>query len=607
MPGITGIICKHSTGNEEEKLNLMLDCMLHEPFYTHGTYINRGMGFFIGYVSLEDSFSDCMPIYNEKKDLVLFLTGECYSDKGIINDLKHRGHEFNPDNASFLIHLYEEQGEGFFRNLNGWYNGLVLDIKNKKTVLFNDRYGMQRIYYHENENAFYFSSEAKSLLKALPSLHEMDLQAIGEYFTLNCVIENRTFFSNIFLLPAGSVWSFASGNVLKKRYFEPSSLENQPILEKDQFFKELGETFCKILPRYFSGKSIGMALTGGLDTRMILACFNADEGELPCFTYGGMYRDSMDVRIARRVAKLCNQTHQVIRLDEKYLSEYPAQVERAIFLTDGLSDVCTSDEVYLNKIARQIAPIKMTGKFGSQVLRGTNLLKAIEPNEGLIDHDFRRYISLAKENYSEIRKGHNLSFLLYNEIPQFFSGFTKAEYSQLMVRSPYLDNDFVSVLYKAPAGVLDDERFQLCLIAKKSPELYKIRTNWGLGGSSSPLVSVPLKLVYKFLIRVDTLLVEEILPYSLHHWVARLDYLQASRLLLGFDKIRFYRLWFQKELSQYLQEMLLDKRTLERPYWNKNYLKKIVYDHINGRGNYLLDIKKILTIELIHRVLVEDI
>jgi len=39
--GITGIISRHAAGSEEEKLNIMLKSMLHEPFYTSGTYINR--------------------------------------------------------------------------------------------------------------------------------------------------------------------------------------------------------------------------------------------------------------------------------------------------------------------------------------------------------------------------------------------------------------------------------------------------------------------------------------------------------------------------------------------------------------------------------------
>jgi len=607
MPGITGIITKQSNGNEFNNLNIMLSSMMHESFYVSGTYKNLELRSHLGYVSIEGSFSDCMPIYNEKKDLVMFLSGECFLDKDTINSLKSRGHEFNPSNASYLIHLYEEQKDDFFKNLNGWFSGIILDTQRTKAVLFNDRYGMQKIYYHENENGFYFSSEAKSLLKILPYLRKIDFQSMGEFITLDCAIANKTFFSNISLLPAGSAWSFTNGNVEKNRYFDQSSLENQPILEKKQFYKELGETFEKILPRYFSGESIGMSLTGGLDTKMILACFNSISGDLPCFTYGGMYGDSIDVRIARRVAEVCGQTHEVIRLDNKYLSDYASQVKRGVFITDGLADACTSDEVYLSKLARQIAPIKMTGKFGSQVMRNVSVLRYSEPEEQLINRDFQKYISIAKEKYTEIRSGHSLSFFLYKEIPWYFSRFSNAEYSQLTVRSPYLDNDFVNLLYKAPAGGFPSSEFQLYLIKKNSPELYRIMTNRGFGGSSAPLVSKPLKLTYKFLMKLDTLLVEGRLPYNLQHWVARLDYFQASRLLIGYDKFRFYRLWFQNQLSQYLKEMLLDSKTLNRPYWNKDFIIKIVNDHINGRGNYFYQINKVLTMELIHRTLVEDI
>ena len=611
MPGITGIICKQIIGDEECKLNIMLHSMMHESFYTSDSLIDPKIGVYVGGVCIKGSFPDCMPIYNEGRNIVMFFSGECFEDANVINSIKSRGHEFDSANASYLIHQYEEGEESFFKNLNGWFSGIILDYRKGKVLLFNDRYGMQRIYYHENEKAFYFSSEAKSLLKVLPFLRKANLESIGEYFILDCPIENRTFFSNIFLLPAGSVWSFANVNADKKRYFEPSSLENQKILGKDQFYEELGETFIKVLPRYFVGTSIGMALTGGLDTKMILSCINVNPGSLPCFTYSGMFRDSIDVRIARRVAKACSQTHQTIRLDEKYLSEYPSHVERAIFLTDGLTDVCTADEVYLSKIARQIALIKMTGKFASQVMRGDSLLKAIEPNEQLIHNDFKKYISIAQEKYSGIRKGHNLSFLLYNEIPWYWSRFTSAEYSQLIVRSPYLDNDFVNILYKAQVGILDNPTFQLSIISKNNPDLYSIMTNRGYGGSSSPLVSLSSKFAYKFLIKLDTLLNAEILPYSSHHWAAKFDRMfapfQASKLVIGFDKFRHYRLWFQKELSQYLQEILLDNRTLNRPYWNKKYIEKIVYDHIKGRGNYLNELRKVLTVELIHRVLIEDI
>ncbi|MFX0135333.1 MAG: asparagine synthase-related protein [Candidatus Hodarchaeota archaeon] len=605
MPGITGIIPKYILGDEREKLKNMLHCMLHEPFYNNGTFIDIERGSFIGYVAIKDSFSDCMPIYNETKNLVMFFVGECFIDNKILNELKIRGHDINGNNASPLIHLYEEYGETFISKLNGWFCGIILDFRKSETIIFNDRYGMQKIYYYENKNEFYFSSEAKSLLKVQSSLRNVDLQSVGEYLTLNCVIKNKTFFKNVFLLPAGSLWIFKNGDIEKKKYIEPSDLESQSTLKKDQFYEELEDIFIRILPQYFSGNSISMALTGGLDTKMILACHKAEPGRLPCFTYGGMFRDSLDVRIARKVARACEQTHHVIRLDNKYLSNYAYEVARAIFITDGLSDTITSDEVYLSKIARQIAPIKITGKFGSQVMRGLSLLGVSEPEENLINRDFRKYISDAKKDFFEIRKGNSLSFLLYNEIPWYFSRFSNAEYSQLTVRSPYLDNDFVRILYKAPAGGFASADFQLYLISKHSPVLYKIMTNRGFGGSFS-IASMPLKLIYRFLERIDTLFVSGNLPYSLHHGIARFDFFQMSRLFIGYDKFRFYRLWFQKQLSEFLKETLLSQRTFERTYWDKRYLEKIVSKHISGQGNYLFDINKILTLELIHRSLLED-
>ena len=73
MPGITGIITKNYNGTETETLNSMLNTMISEPFYNSGTYINSELGFYIGYVSIEGTFPDCMPIYNENKTLILFL------------------------------------------------------------------------------------------------------------------------------------------------------------------------------------------------------------------------------------------------------------------------------------------------------------------------------------------------------------------------------------------------------------------------------------------------------------------------------------------------------------------------------------------------------
>ena len=394
MPGIVGIISKETNRSYEKELDLMLGSMMHEPFYTSGTYVNNQVGHYVGWVCQKGSFADCMPVWNEKKDSCLLYSGEDFTDKDVIEDLKFRGHEFDSSNASYLIHIYEEKGDEFLTHLNGRSSGVLLDRLKGKIVLFNDRYGMQRIYYHENRDAFYYSSEAKSLLKVIPKLRNLDYKGLGEYFSCGCVLENRTLFKNIYLLPCGSKWTFRDGSIVKKdHYFKASTLENKRIMDIDAYYETLRDKFEEILPRYFRlQETIGMSLTGGLDTRIIMAYLDLNPGQLPCYTFGGMYRECADVKIARKIADLCNQPYHVIRLGKDLFSDFYKLAERTVYITDGSLDVSGTPELYANRLAREISPVRMTGNYGSEVLRSNIAFKPNPPCEQLFHADFFEHI-----------------------------------------------------------------------------------------------------------------------------------------------------------------------------------------------------------------------
>jgi asparagine synthase (glutamine-hydrolysing) len=614
MPGITGIITRHSKGNEEERVDIMLQCMLHESFYTHGTFQRSEHGFFIGFSAMEKSFADCMPIFNETKDIVLFLTGETYHDRSDIDSLARQGHHFNPQNASCLVHMYEENGEEVFKNLNGWFNGIILDMRNSKVILFNDRCAIRRIYYYEGNDFFAFSSEAKSLLKAFPELREISFQSVGEVLTRDCVLGNRTYFPKINLLPPSSAWTFHNGRIKKKIYFDVAKLENQPVLPKEQFVNKLEETFARILPRYFSTGTVALGVTGGLDTRLILACLNPEPGKLPCYTWGGTYRDIFDVRLAPKVAAACGQTHTVFRLNDKQLlKDYPLQVEKATYISDGLESTDKTDALYFNRMAREIAPVRMTGKYGSQVIKGIFGFAARHPYMRLINEDFKQYFELADKTTAELQKGHPLTFLLQSAIPWWWNAFVTLESSQVEIRSPFLDNDFIKVLYQAPpleSGF--GTQFELDLIAKTKPELMAIPTTGSYGGNYPWPISDAVKAAMNLLIIFDKIYIRERVPFKMTHVVAKMDHmfispLHLDRLFMGFTDFRRYRTWFRNELSEYLQDILLDEKTLNRPYWNKTNLIKMVNDHIHGKGTYLREIRKVLQLELTHRILLENI
>ena len=124
--------------------------------------------------------------------------------------------------------------------------------------------------------------------------------------------------------------------VKKKCYFKQESWENQPPLGELEFYEKFKHTWTQILPRYFKGKqSVGLSLTGGVDSRMILAWAPRGAGELPCYTWAAPYRDCADVKIARRAAKLCQQPHNTISVGAEFLSQFPNLAEKAVFISDG--------------------------------------------------------------------------------------------------------------------------------------------------------------------------------------------------------------------------------------------------------------------------------
>ena len=54
----------------------------------------------------------------------------------------------------------------FFESLNGLFSGLLIDLRKNKAFLFNDRYGFDRLYFHESGDELYFASEAAPTAEA---------------------------------------------------------------------------------------------------------------------------------------------------------------------------------------------------------------------------------------------------------------------------------------------------------------------------------------------------------------------------------------------------------------------------------------------------------
>jgi asparagine synthase (glutamine-hydrolysing) len=606
MPGIAGLIGTGSSEEHRTALDRMVKRMTHERFQTSDIYVNERLGLWVGWVSHKDSFSGCLPVWNARKDIGLIFSGENFQDKSEIDNLRTQCHDVELGNPSYLLHLYEEIGIEFLERLNGWFSGVLVNLRDEKIVLFNDRYGLGRIYFHETADAFYFSSEAKSLLRVLPRVRELDLSSLAEFCSFGCVLQNRTLFHGVSLLPGASRWTLSRNQPAKKEvYFRKESWENQSPLNSEEFYRQLKETFARILPRYLRNEQrLGMSLTGGLDGRMIMAWADCPPGSLPCYTFGGSYRDCADVRVARRLAEVCHQPHQVIPVNDDFVRQFPTLAEKAVYVSDGTMDVTGSVELYVNKIAREIAPVRLTGNYGSEILRGNVAFRPSLMHEGLFESEFANRIQATAETYTHEVEGHNLSFIAFKQVPWHHFSRLSLEQSQLTLRSPYLDNDLVKLMYRVPAEFATSKWPSLRLVADGNPALSRIATDRGLVHEPIALLSRARCLYQDF-----TFKVEYAYDVGMPQWLARLNYVLASfhveRLFLGRHRFYHFGVWYRDELAQYLKDILLDTRTRQRPYLRGECLEEIVNGHIRGNRNYTTQIHKVLTLELIQRQLVE--
>lgn len=603
MPGILGLITKMPREWAEPQLTQMLQALRHESFYATGTFVDESLGVYAGWTALKNSFSDGMPLRNERDDVSLLFSGEEYSEPGTARRLKERGHSLDTEGSSYLVHLYEEDRE-FPLGLNGLFHGLLADRARGLAMLFNDRYGMHRIYYYESEEAFYFASEAKGILAVRPELRVADPQGLGEFVSLSCVLEDRTVFKGIKAIPAGSAWTFRKGSIERKStYFQPKDWEEQSHLEADSYYTELRDAFSRNLPRYFSGQQpVGMTLTGGLDTRAIMAWHKATPGSLPCYTFGGMFRDCEDVRIGRRVARLCEQTHEVIQIGDEFLAQFPHYAERSVYLTEGGVDVYRASDLYVSEKARKISPTKVVGTYGSEIIRQAVMFKPAAPPEGLFNAELLSQVDKARDTYAQVRREHAVTFAAFRQSPWYHHGILALEQSQLSVRSPYLDNDFVRTVFRAPGrNGTNGNDIRLRLISDGSPALWRIRTDRGVGGNSGSLVSALSRGFLEF-----TFKAEYAYDYGMPQWLANVDHLlwpfHFERLFLGRHKLLHFRVWYRDKLAEYVRQMLLDPLTLSRPYLDRKAVEAIVTGHLKGDRNYTTAIHKLLTLELLHRL-----
>ncbi|HUA65793.1 MAG TPA: asparagine synthase-related protein [Alphaproteobacteria bacterium] len=586
MPGIVGIISQKPAAECRLHAQEMIETLRNENFHQSAAQFLPEMGIYAGCVWLEGStngiFSD------ETGAIVLVFNGESFLNSQMATPEK-------------IIRLYKEEGRYFLEKLNGLFCGLLIDKPRGNVLLFNDRYGIQRIYLHEGNGCLYFSSEAKALLRVLPELRQFNMDGLTDFLTFGCTLNWKTLFRGITIMPGGSVWSFENGAPRKESYFSPRTWELQTPLAPAEFQERLQQTFQRILPGYFEPYSkVGIALTGGLDTRMIMAC-RPQTSHTPCYTFTGNNGQTLDDKIAAQIATVSKLEHTLLRLDEGFFSDFAAHADKTVFATDGCAGVFTAHELYFNRKARELAPVRLTGNYGSEILRGISTFKPLSLSPQLLNQDWAPRVSMRAASWSR-EKTNPVTFAAFKEVPWHLYGNLAAGRSQLHFRSPYLDNELVALAFQAPQQCRNSSMPCFNLVRASNSDLSEIPTDRGFRGDNSGLGFVTRRAFAEVTFKLDYYSVAG-LPNPFSNLNSIFKPVVETLKIAGMHKFLRYSAWFRNELAAYVQDRLFSQRVRTNDVWNFEFIERMAAAHLRGHRDYSAEINAVMTLDAIERLL----
>ena len=603
MPGLVGIIGKGSPDSLRNELQSMMASMYRGDSFASGVYADEPLHAYVGWTCHHGSYADCLPIKAPQGDATMFFAGEHYSQDDGEEEKAARASGCSPDKADVLLPLYRQKGDSFFLYPNGFFHGLIIDSRAERVILFNDRFGMQRLYYHEGPEKLYFASEAKAILAVRPELRAFDRRGLGEWLSCGAALENRSLFRGIHVLPGAALWTWRrDGTLHKGAYFTPGTWEGQPELEPEEFYPKLRSTFVRRLPAYLRADgTIGMSATGGLDTRMILANLGPEKSRVHGYSFDGPYRENLDVSIGRRVVRAQGLPHTTIRITGDFFRQFGQLAEDVVLSTDGNLEMSGAPNIFVNRIARAISPIRLTGNYGSEILRRYHSFFPSNAVNRVLEGSWAESVGNAAVSWRDSRQTHPLSFVAFRQIPWYSFNRLQAEQSVLNVRSPFMDNTLLEAIYQAPDICTRTKETSLRLIYDGDRRLSGIMTDRGVTYPKRPSWLLT-RAYYEFIFKMEYY-ASHGMPRSAAMIDSRLGPFSLERNFLGRNKYYHLRQWFRDELAPYVKAVLLDEKALSRDYLNRPEVSKAVQAHTSGRENNTHIIDKLLTMELTNRLL----
>jgi len=620
MCGIVGVYNKNKKPVYRQTLKNMSDKLVHRGPDGEGLYLNAHLGLAHRRLAILDtSPKGNQPMSSKDGKWTIVFNGCIYNYLELKQELQSLGHEFvTGTDTEVIAEGLSAFGTKFFERFNGMFAIGAWNHDDESLYLSRDRYGIKPLYYWVGENTVCFASEIKAIIEH-PEYHiDVNLNALNEYFTFQNIFSYHTLFEGVNMLPPANTVKITETTEFIKHdsWWDYDFTMNDESMSFEFAQEKTKDLFENAVTRQMiSDVPVGSYLSGGMDSGSITAIASKHVDRLSTFTCGfdmseatGREANFDERRDAELMANHFNTEHfeQVMNAGDIRWS-----LPRLVYHLEDLRVGMSYPNYYISRLASKFVKVCLQGTGGDELFGGYpwryykvfdsidqeqffdqyydfwQRLVSDEDKKQLFQPDILDEIDLTEprkvfENVFKFNESlkyekpeDHINNSLYFEIKTFLPGLflvgdKLAMANGLEERFPFMDNDLVDFAMKVPVkhklGNLEDE---ISRIDENSTSDIKKKLSYREYDDGK---NVLRKAMQGFI------------PESI-----------INRKKQGFSAPD--ESWYRGKNADYIKELLLSQDTLSTKYIQREYIEKVVNEHLQEGINHRLLIWSFMNFE----------
>ena len=376
-----------------------------------------------------------------------------------------------------LLEAITSHGPEVISDLDGEYQIALWNPHTRSLLLLNDRFGALPLYIGSSSRGTAFAGGVRGVLMAPGIDLEPDVQAIREAVSFGGYrLGSRTNVRSVAMIPPATATTLTADSVAQRRYWTWRQLQDGDVVDDRALVEEARTRWIAAIAKRLEGsKRPGLTLSGGMDSRAILAEASQQRSTVAALTYGVPHAD--DITLARRAARAAGAQWELFPL---YQESWLERRTGHIVATDGLVDLV--DLMHTEALERMPAvfDVYLSGYIGDVVAGSTwyfgddeprHLLAALPYYGGALAIPYEEALATAEELIASTSGAPR--FALYeHKAPQSTNRVTAAARPYVTVRRPFVDYSFFETCQRISAASRARHAWRERWLVSSYPQLF---------------------------------------------------------------------------------------------------------------------------------------